>query len=129
MGYELDFLPVGDSNGDAICIRYGTPGAYKIHVVDGGYVDTGQIVVDHIKMYYGSPTFIDNVVLSHADRDHAGGLKAVLESFNVGALWMNRPWLYCGEIINNFHGNYTVEGLRKKIRDEYLSLVFVFLVR
>jgi hypothetical protein len=23
MGYEIDFLPVGDSNGDAICVRYG----------------------------------------------------------------------------------------------------------
>lgn len=124
MGYEVDFLPVGDSNGDAICIRYGTEQTgYKIHVVDGGYADTGQVIVNHIKMYYGAPTFIDHVVLTHADQDHASGLKTVLESFDVGALWMNRPWLYCAEIIDSFHGSYTVEGLKKKIRDEYSILV------
>jgi ribonuclease BN (tRNA processing enzyme) len=121
--YEVDFLPVGDSNGDAICIRYGTPGAYTIHIVDGGYTDTGQVIVDHIRKYYDNPRYIDHVVLTHADQDHASGLKTVLESFDVAALWMNRPWLYCEEILNNFHGSYTVDGLRKKIRSEYSILV------
>ena len=120
MGYEVDFLPVGDSNGDAICIRYGDAvNGYRIHVVDGGYVDTGPTVVEHITKYYGSPRYIDHVVLSHADGDHARGLKTVLESFEIGTLWMNRPWLYAAEIIDAFHGNFTVEGLRKAIRDGY----------
>jgi beta-lactamase superfamily II metal-dependent hydrolase len=124
MGYEVDFLPVGESNGDAICIRYGTEQTgYTIHIVDGGYTDTGQLIVDHIKTYYGNPSYIDHVVLTHADQDHAAGLRTVLQSFKVGNLWMNRPWLYCDEIVGSFHGLYTVEGLRKKIRSEYSILV------
>jgi beta-lactamase superfamily II metal-dependent hydrolase len=123
MAYEVDFLPVGDSNGDAICIRYGTPETgYTIHVVDGGYTDTGQDIVNHIKKYYDNPTFIDHVVCTHADQDHASGLKTVLENFQVGALWVNRPWLYAGEIIDSFHGNWTVDGLQKHIRSEYSTI-------
>ena len=124
MPYEVDFLSVGDSNGDAICLRYGNHGTrYTIHVVDGGYTDTGQVVVDHINTFYGRPTYIDHVVLSHADRDHAGGVATILESFDIGSLWMNRPWLYAEEIVERFHGNYTVQGLRNRIREEYPLLV------
>lgn len=124
MGYEVDFLPVGDGNGDAICIRYGTDATgYTIHIVDGGYADAGQTVVDHISRYYGAPGFVDHVVLSHADQDHASGLITVMEQFAVGALWMNRPWLYVQEVINNFHANYTVQGLWTAIRDAYPLLV------
>lgn len=124
MPYEIDFLPVGDSNGDAICIRYGSAGGpYTIHVVDGGFVGTGDALVDHIVTYYGDPSHIDNVILSHADQDHAGGLAAVLENFTVGCLWMNRPWLYAQELIDRFHGNYTVQGLQKRIREMNPHLV------
>lgn len=124
MPYEIDFLSVGDSNGDAICLRYGNHGSrYTIHVVDGGFAETGQVVVDHLNKFYDDPTFIDHVVLSHADRDHAGGLATVLENFDVGVLWMNRPWLYVEEIADRFHGNFTVQGLRNRIREEYPILV------
>lgn len=124
MPYEIDFLPVGESNGDAICMRYGPIGGpYTIHVVDGGFVGTGDILVDHIITYYGDPAHIDHVVLSHADQDHAGGLVAVLEHFSVGCLWMNRPWLYAQELIDRFHGNYTVPGLQKRIREMNPHLV------
>ena len=120
MAYEIDFLPVGDSNGDAICVRYGDAiNGYRIHVIDGGYTDTGQTIIDHIAQYYDNPSFIDNVVLSHADNDHVSGLLAVVRHFNVGALWMNRPWLYAREIVDAFHGNYSVEGLQKDIRAAY----------
>jgi hypothetical protein len=61
MGYEIDFLPVGDSNGDAICIRYGTPQTgYTIHVVDGGFTDTAETVIDHIETYYGKGVTINH---------------------------------------------------------------------
>ncbi|MER8490244.1 hypothetical protein NKH53_18450 [Mesorhizobium australicum] len=124
MGYEIDFLPVGDSNGDAICIRYGSPATgYTIHVVDGGYTDTGDTIVGHINQYFGNPNFIDHVVLSHADNDHVAGLITVLEHFDVGHLWMNRPWLYAAEILDSFHGNYTVAGLQEAIMDAYPLLV------
>lgn len=120
MPYEVDFLPVGNSNGDAICVRYGSNyEGYTIHVVDGGYTDTGNSIIAHIDKYYGGVSFIDHMVLSHADNDHATGLIPVLEHFDVGALWMNRPWLYAAEIIDSFHGNYSVDGLVKEIRDSY----------
>ncbi|TCR76746.1 beta-lactamase superfamily II metal-dependent hydrolase [Rhizobium sp. BK376] len=120
MGYEIDFLSVGDSNGDAICVRYGTPElGYAVHITDGGFVDTGQRIIDHVNKYYGHGSRIENVVLSHQDSDHIAGLIPVVRHFDVGALWMNRPWLYAGELLQAFHGNYTVEGLRKAIRDAY----------
>ncbi|MGO8535874.1 hypothetical protein ACC756_36915 [Rhizobium ruizarguesonis] len=124
MGYEIDFLSVGDSNGDAICIRHGTAAlGYAIHITDGGYVDTGQRIINHVNQYYGYGSRIANVVLSHQDGDHIAGLIPVVRHFDVGALWMNRPWLYAGEILHAFHGNYTIEGLRKVIRDAYPLLV------
>ena len=120
MAYEVDFLPVGDSNGDAICVRYGSHLAgYTIHVIDGGYTDTGHAIIEHIKKYFTDTKYIDHVVLSHADNDHATGLIPVLEHFDVGALWMNRPWLYASEIIDSFHGNYSVQGLEEEIRESY----------
>jgi beta-lactamase superfamily II metal-dependent hydrolase len=123
MGYQVDFLPVGDSNGDAICIRYGTEAnGYTIHVVDGGWSETSQVIIDHIEKYYGKGARIDHMVLSHADNDHAVGLPAVLEHFEVGALWMNRPWLYAAQVIDDFHKNYTVAGLVARMKElhEYL---------
>lgn len=45
------------------------------------------------------------LVLSHADNDHACGLVGVLEKSDVKNLWMNRPWLYAPQIIDQFHGN------------------------
>lgn len=120
MGFQIDFLSVGDSNGDAICIRHGDPySGYKIYIVDGGYTPTGQVIINHLNAYYGAPTFIDHVVLSHADNDHVAGLIKVVEHYDVGTLWMNRPWRFASELIGSFHGNYTVQGLAKAIRDAY----------
>lgn len=124
MSYEIDFLPVGNSNGDAICLRYGNilGGArsdYAIHVIDGGYTDTGQSIVDHLNAFYAPAGYIDHMVLSHADNDHVSGLLTVMKSFRVGHLWMNRPWNYAAETIDAFHGNYTEAGLRAVIRAEY----------
>ncbi len=50
LGYEIDFLPVGngDKSGDAIAVRYGEPGNYKVMVVDGGTKESGQALVAHI---------------------------------------------------------------------------------
>lgn len=37
IGYEIDFLPVGNGsrNGDAIAVRFGISGNYKVMVFDG----------------------------------------------------------------------------------------------
>ena len=49
-----------------------------IYVVDGGYMDDGQKLVDHMRKYYDNPSYIDHVVLTHPDEDHASGLATAL---------------------------------------------------
>lgn len=122
--FEIDFLPVGTSNGDAITIRYGNlTDGYYLHVVDGGYQDTGQTIINHIEANYGKNWRIDHLILSHADNDHAAGLIDVMKHFEVMHLWMNRPWLYAAEILDSFHGNYTLQGLIDSIREKHSYLV------
>lgn len=122
--YEIDFLPVGTSNGDAICIRYGDPQrGYYLHVIDGGFTDTAQTIINHIGTHYGWHYRINHMMLSHADNDHATGLIGVMEHFKVDQLWMNRPWLYAAQVLPHFHGNYTLNGLIQRMRDMHPYLV------
>lgn len=122
--FEIDFLPVGNSNGDAICVRHGNDDAgYYLHVIDGGYSDTADTIINHIETHYGAHYFINHMVLSHADNDHATGLIGVMKRFEVKHLWMNRPWLYAADILPHMHGNYTVQGLADKIREMHPYLV------
>src|ERR1700687_398015 len=105
--FEIDFLDIeSPKSGDAIPLRYEVNGVTRIHVVDGGFQDCGEKIVSHIITYYGNPAHIDYVVVTHPDRDHTGGLRGVLEHFNVGELWMLRPWVYAEEIIGRF-ANYS----------------------
>lgn len=121
--FEIDFLDVeSDKSGDAIPLRYQIDDTAYIHVVDGGFQDTGQKVVDHIKKYYDNPTYIDHVVVSHPDGDHAGGLRTVLETFEVGHLWMLRPWVYADEIIDRFSRFSSVENLKKRLKEIYPNI-------
>ncbi|TMO03530.1 competence protein ComEC [Pseudoalteromonas sp. S327] len=122
--YEIDFLNVeSKKSGDAICLRYKTNGIQRIHVVDGGFQATGDKVVTHINQYYNAPTFIDSVVVTHPDGDHAGGLRKVLETYKVGELWMLRPWLYADELIDRFKRLTSVENLKKRLKELYPNLV------
>jgi hypothetical protein len=122
--YEIDFLEVHTSkSGDAVAIRYEFAGEVFIHVVDGGYTNTGDALVQHINEYYGSPSYIYNVVVTHPDQDHAEGLQAILEHFTVGALWMLLPWNYVDELIARFDRYTNPDNLKKKLREAYPYLV------
>ena len=121
--FEIDFLDVETGkSGDAIPIRYQLNGDSYIHVVDGGFQGTGDKIVAHIRMYYGNPSYIDRVVVSHPDGDHAGGLRKVIEEFDVGELWMLRPWLHADEIIHRFAHYTSVENLKKRLKEIYPNL-------
>jgi len=121
--FEIDFLDVeSDKSGDAIAIRYQVNDVTYIHVVDGGFQDTGEKVVEHVRKYYGDVAFIDHVVASHPDGDHAGGLRVVLEEFAVGRLWMLRPWLYADEIVERFARYSSAEILRRRLREIYPNI-------
>lgn len=121
--YEIDFLAVETKkSGDAIAVRYQIGGSTRIHVVDGGYQSTGESMVDHIRTYYGNPGSIDHVVLTHHDGDHAGGLREVLESFEVGTLWMLRPWDYAVELLPHFYQYQSVENLTKRLKEDFPNI-------
>ena len=121
--FEIDFLDVkSQKSGDAISLRYELNGTTFIHVVDGGYQATGESMVAHIRNYYGNPARIDHVVATHPDGDHAGGLRTVLEEFDVGTLWMLRPWLYADEIISRFERFSNVENLRRRLKEIYPNI-------
>ncbi len=123
--FEVDFLPVGDSNGDAICIQYTADanGGVLVHVVDGAYAETGERIVEHIRTHYGRGFHINHMVLSHADNDHATGLVEVMKKMEFKNLWMNRPWLFAAETLRHFHGAYTLDGLVRKMREMHPYLV------
>ena len=122
--FEIDFLAVETKkSGDAISIRYEIGGQTYIHVVDGGYQSTGDKMAAHIKQYYGNPASINHVVVTHSDGDHTVGLRTVLEQFNVGALWMLRPWRYADELIDRFARFTSVDGLRARLKEIYPNLV------
>ncbi len=123
MPISVDFLPVGDSNGDAIIIKYGQGDNFYLQVVDGGYTQVGEEMIEHIESHYGKDIIIADMVVSHADNDHAKGLIPVFKHFRVANLWMNRPWLYANEVIDQFHGNFTVDGWIEYVRDEHEYLV------
>jgi len=93
MNYEIEFLPVGngEKSGDAILVRYGEEDNYKIMIVDGGNKESGEALVEHIKKYYKT-NYVDYVVNTHPDQDHASGLSVVLKELEVGELWLFRPW-------------------------------------
>lgn len=116
---EIDFLGVEtDKSGDAIALRYTVDGVTSIHVVDGGFIDTGDQIIEHLRTNYGT-TKIEHVVLTHSDQDHANGLRAVLEKCKVGRLWMNRPWLYAAELLPRFPTYKSVDALERKLRSVY----------
>jgi beta-lactamase superfamily II metal-dependent hydrolase len=122
--FELDFLAVETKkSGDAIAIRYQIDGKQYVHVVDGGYQETGQSVVDHVKEYYEGAPSVDHVVLTHPDGDHAGGLRTVLEELEVGTLWMLRPWLYSALLLHRFPAIDSEVKLVRLLREAFPNVV------
>jgi hypothetical protein len=123
--YEIDFLPVHTSkSGDAIAIRFQVSDAgWEAHIVDGGYFSTAPDLAGHIFQYYGGTRYINRVVVTHPDKDHAEGLAAILDAYQVGELWMLRPWLYANVLAQFFSRYNSAIALEKRLRDEYPYIV------
>jgi beta-lactamase superfamily II metal-dependent hydrolase len=120
--FEIDFLPVETKkSGDAIAIRYEQNGILRIHVVDGGFSETGEALVAHILKYFGNDAVVDSVVLTHPDGDHARGLRSVLEDLPVREIWMHRPWLYAAELLPRFARFQSANGLADALRKIYVN--------
>lgn len=120
MGYEIDYLPVGDGErgGDAIVLRYGNlhggRDEQNIVVIDGGTKESGKALVEHIKNYYKTD-YVDTVICSHIHSDHASGLTEVLEKLKVGKLLLHLPWDHSNDIKGMFSdGRLTAKGLKER---------------
>lgn len=121
--YEIDFLKIeSKKSGDAIAIRYELNNDTFIHVVDGGYQEMGDNIVEFINTYYNNPNYIDHVVATHPDGDHTAGLRKVIEEFDVGTLWMLRPWEYANELIKRFTKFRNIDNLIKRLKEIYPNI-------
>ena len=127
MGYEIDFLPVGEGGkaGDAIAFRYGNLFGKRseqfVGIIDGGYKANGDDLVTHINQFYKTNE-VDLVILTHPDNDHSSGLTVVLEKMNVKELWMHRPWAHTYNIANMFKdGRVTDNSISNMLKDALQS--------
>lgn len=127
MRYELDFIGIKDGakDADAICFRYYdyAQGRFVVGVYDGGLQSHGVALCEHLNTYYfseGAAPFIDYVICSHPDQDHASGLIEILENFPVRRLFMNIPWLYVDELYSKVADKrITKDSLERSLRDSY----------
>nr|BAL57360.1 metallo-beta-lactamase family protein [uncultured Acetothermia bacterium]BAL58876.1 metallo-beta-lactamase family protein [Candidatus Acetothermum autotrophicum] len=121
MGYEVDFLAVGEGerSGDAIALRFGNLAGprnqQQVWVIDGGTKESGKELVNHIKTYYRTDR-VDVVVSTHPDSDHASGLSVVLEEMKVGVLLMHQPWNHAENIRQLFEDErVTPSGIEERV--------------
>ena len=127
IGYEVDFLPVGDGerSGDAIALRYGNLNGpteqQTIVTIDGGTVASGEALVEHVKKYYGTDR-VDMAFLSHPDNDHASGMRTVVEELNVRQIVMHLPWKHSAAVMEMLDdGRVSSSGLSDRAKDELCS--------
>ena len=126
MAFEIDFLAVGDKSdsGDAIAMRFFNNAHQTVMVVDGGYEDSGEKLAELILGHYKSPAdefvTVDYVVSTHPDKDHIGGLDAILSHprLHVRNLLLHQPWKHGGAVwrqINDHRAtrHSVTENLRK----------------
>ena len=123
MGYEVDVLGVGkeSKSGDAIVLRWGnlhgSRSEQKVVLIDGGFQETGEDVVSHIKRHYGT-TLVDAVVSTHPDQDHVNGLHIVLDELTVKELWIHRPWDHNQGLAEKFlDGRVTDESIGRRLKE------------
>lgn len=127
MPYEIDFIGTKESQKDAtcICMRWQNgDGSYTIGVFDGGFAAHGEAAKDLLEEYYlgYGERYIDFVVCSHPHEDHTSGLSVILENFDVGALYMNRPWAHLDELLplaKAKDGRTTRDILERRLRENY----------
>ena len=127
MGYEVDVLGVGkeSKSGDAIALRWGnlhgSRSEQKVVLIDGGFKNSGDDVVNHIKSYYGT-TIIDAVVSTHPDQDHVNGLHIVFDELTVGQLWIHKPWEHNQGLAESFlDGRVTDESIGQRLKESLNS--------
>ena len=127
MGYEVDVIGVGDESksGDAIAVRWGNLfGAreeQKVVIIDGGFRESGQDVVNHVRGHYRT-NVVDVVISTHPDQDHVNGLHEVLDELSVWQLWIHKPWEHTYGLAGKFaDGRLTDSSLGQRLRESHES--------
>ena len=70
MGFEVDFLSVGDGqrSGDAIALRlgnlHGPRDEQVVMIIDGGTTESGERLAEHVRHFYRT-TQVDFALLTH----------------------------------------------------------------
>jgi len=120
--FEVEFRPVGEKSrpGDAIVIKYESrPGYYRLMVIDGGTVESGQDVIAHIRKHFRD-TPISHALLTHSDTDHACGFREIIQELDVQTIWMHRPWEFSSYLLPYYADKrLTAEGIARRLRAEY----------
>ena len=98
--YQIRFFSVGNESkgGDAILIEvFDDKDNPHIAIIDGGYSQDGQSIIDYLVKKYGNEDkiVVDVVINTHPDLDHISGLKTILESdlVKVKSLVFPAGWL------------------------------------
>ena len=89
----------------------------RVVLIDGGFRESGQDVVNHIKNYFGT-AFVDAVISTHADQDHVNGLHVVVDQLSIGQLWIHKPWEHNRGISEKFvDGRVTDHSIGLQLRE------------
>ena len=77
---RVSFIDVG--KGDCILIQAGTSAA----LIDTGYSNTSEDVLAYLRRQ--SVDRLEFVLITHYDRDHIGGLRAIGQMFQIGTVYL-----------------------------------------
>ena len=122
MKFEIEFRPVGEKSkpGDAIVIKYESkPGYYRLMIIDGGTVESGQEVINHVREHFPDAP-ISDALLTHSDKDHACGFREIIRELDVRTIWMHRPWEFSSYLLPYYADKrLTAEGIARRLRTDY----------
>ncbi|MGN9811992.1 ComEC/Rec2 family competence protein [Micromonospora sp. BQ11] len=130
--FEVDFLPVenrdqdGGKSGDAIAINFTWHAEQRqaVVVIDGGFKDTADSLVSHIREYYGT-NVVDLMISTHPDADHLNGLAGVVDALDVRELMVHQPRAHARDV-SDFSNLEALDELldRAKARNVVVSEPF-----
>ncbi|WP_321403505.1 DNA internalization-related competence protein ComEC/Rec2 [Maridesulfovibrio sp.] len=110
---RMDVLDTGQSQ----CVVVTGPEGSRT-VIDGGggfgsSFDMGRSIVGPW-LAYGHLPKVDNIFMTHGDRDHAGGLAFLLEKFSVGSFYSNGD-LPKGIVGERFRAAFKENGIEPQV--------------
>ncbi len=87
MGFYIDMINVGQGDSFLLTLDSETVGIAYV-LIDSGTAKTSESLIKHLKVI--APGRL-NIIVTHLDNDHIGGLKAVVENLNIIKVFMNVP--------------------------------------